>query len=66
MGKMTDEEFRLECLKLAAPLYGKAAGYGKELELYNTNIPHYVTDIADQYLAYIKKGEKIPLSKGSN
>lgn len=61
MEKITDEEFRLECLKLAVPLYPHANGFGEEMSFYNTNISHYVTEKADQYLAYIKKGEKIPL-----
>jgi hypothetical protein len=59
--ELRDEDFRLECLKLAAPLYPYVNGYGEPTDRHLREIPNHVTETADKYYAYIKGAEMIPL-----
>lgn len=49
--KQLDEQYRLECLKLSAPLHPRLGGFGDEP-------PKYVKNVqldADKYYSYIKE-----------
>ncbi len=50
--KLLNEQFRLECLKLAAPLHPCISGFGDNE---NSNIPRSVQLDAEKYYAYIKE-----------
>ncbi len=45
---MIDEELRLECLKLAAPLHPYISGFGDYVATYQVNIPRFVQLDADK------------------
>lgn len=53
---MTDEELRLECLKLAFKSYGTKAGFGEYVYEFNRHIPENVTKLSNKYFEYLETG----------